>query len=64
MSGVRKRIWASGLATWEASWFDASGRRHTANYDTRSEAEVARALLPQNSAFTPINPRSASPPRC
>jgi len=41
--GVRERRWASGTVTWEASWFDASGRRHTANYDTRTEAETARA---------------------
>jgi len=41
--GVRERRWASGTVTWEASWFDTSGRRHTANYDTRSEAEAARA---------------------
>jgi hypothetical protein len=41
--GVRKRRWASGTLTWEASWYDASGRRHTANYDTRTEAETARA---------------------
>lgn len=41
--GVRERRWASGTVIWEASWFDASGRRHTANYDTRTEAETARA---------------------
>jgi len=41
--GVRERRWASGTVTWEASWFDTSGRRHTANYDTRTEAETARA---------------------
>jgi len=41
--GVRERRWASGTVTWEASWYDASGRRHTANYDTRTEAETARA---------------------
>jgi len=43
VSGVRQRTWASGHATWEASWYDTSGRRHTANYDTRAEAEAARA---------------------
>jgi len=41
--GVRERRWASGTVTWEASWYDSSGRRHTANYDTRTEAETARA---------------------
>jgi len=41
--GVRERRWPSGTLTWEASWFDSSGRRHTANYDTRAEAEAARA---------------------
>lgn len=45
MSGVRKRTWRSGAVSWEASWYDSDGRRHTANYDRRAEAEEARAEM-------------------
>ncbi len=45
MTGVRRRQWRSGAVTWEASWYDAGGRRHTANYDTRAEAEAGRAEM-------------------
>ncbi|MGC8628406.1 MAG: tyrosine-type recombinase/integrase [Acidimicrobiales bacterium] len=40
--GVRRRVWPSGTVTYEASWFDASGQRHTENYDTAAEADAAR----------------------
>ena len=40
--GVRRREWRSGTATWEARWYDSSGKRHTANFDTASEAEAYR----------------------
>ena len=40
--GVRRREWASGTATWEARWYDSSGRRHTANFDTAAEADAYR----------------------
>lgn len=43
MSGLRKRTWPSGTVTWEANWYDASGRRYTANADTRREAETLHA---------------------
>ena len=40
--GVRRREWRSGTATWEARWYDSSGKRHTANFATAAEAEVYR----------------------
>ena len=40
--GVRRRVWPSGAVTYEASWFDAAGKRHTENYDTAAEADIAR----------------------
>jgi integrase len=40
--GVRRREWRSGTATWEARWYDSSGKRHTANFDTAAEAEAYR----------------------
>jgi integrase len=41
-AGVRHRVWPSGTVTYEASWFDAAGRRHTENFDTAAEADNAR----------------------
>jgi len=40
--GVRCRNWASGAVTFEANWRDASGKRHTANFDSVSEADTYR----------------------
>ena len=40
--GVRRRVWPSGTVTFEARWYDASGRRHTENYDSAAEADRAR----------------------
>ncbi len=41
-SGVRRREWTGGAVTFEANWRDASGKRHTANFDTASEADAYR----------------------
>ncbi len=40
--GVRCRSWASGAVTFEANWRDASGKRHTANFDSVSQADIYR----------------------
>jgi hypothetical protein len=40
--GVRRRVWASGAVSYEASWFDAAKRRHTENFDTAGEADTVR----------------------
>ena len=40
--GVRRRVWASGAVSYEVSWFDAAGRRHTENFDTANGADAAR----------------------
>ncbi len=40
--GVRRRVWPSGAVSYEANWFDATGRRHTENFDTVAEADAAR----------------------
>ena len=40
--GVRCREWAGGAVTFEANWRDASGKRHTANFDSASEADIYR----------------------
>ncbi len=33
---------ASGVATFQANWRDVSGKRHTANFDSASEADIYR----------------------
>jgi hypothetical protein len=40
--GIRCREWAGGAVTFEANWRDASGKRHTANFDSASEADIYR----------------------
>jgi hypothetical protein len=45
--GVRRREWHSGTATWEARWYDASGKRHTANFDTAAKTEAYRQERPR-----------------
>lgn len=41
-SGVRRRTWTGGAVTFEANWRDASGKRHTANFDSAPEADGYR----------------------
>ena len=40
--GVRRRTWPGGTVTFEANWRDASGRRHTANFDSAADADAYR----------------------
>jgi integrase len=37
---VEQRVWPSGRVTWRARWYDASGNRQRASFDTRREAET------------------------
>ena len=38
--GIERRVGVSGQVTWRARWYDASGRRQSASFDTKAEADA------------------------
>ncbi len=38
--GIERRVGVSGQVTWRARWYDASGHRQSASFDTKAEADA------------------------